>query len=86
MYTKFGNGDLLPHDWALVVLGEQEPVEIYDCSNSNCRFITKKDSILFWMLFAAGFILLFIIICCIFMRCQDPSDRSDVGDNFQRTE
>ena len=82
VYTKFTNGDLLPHDWALVVLGEHEPVEIFDCSNAKCRFINDKDSVIFWMLFAVGFIVIIIIICCIITRCRDAGDGKDVGDNF----
>ena len=82
MFTKFTDGDLLPHDWALVVLGEHEPVEIFDCSNTNCRFINNRDNFLFWLGFAAGFLLLFIIICCIITRCCNPGDGKDVGDNF----
>lgn len=28
VFTNFGEGDLLSHDWTLVVLGEQELVKI----------------------------------------------------------
>ena len=85
VYTQFTNGDLLPHDWALVVLSEHESVEIFDCSNMHCKFKDDTDSVTFWILFAVGFIFIIVIMVCIIIRCRDPEGK-DVEDNFQRTE